>query len=370
MNAKQGIDEKGGRYSAFGLTLMVNHACNLRCAYCYTGRKVNRPMPLDIGAKAIDRAVESVERGGTLELGFFGGEPLLEAERIDWWIEIARRSCIDAGVRLALGMTTNGTIADQAAWALMIRPEMDLAISCDGRPETHDRNRVFANGDGSSARVADTMRRLRDAEKEFRAVMVVRPNTVDELTGNLDFLRGAGVKMVDLSLDLWTEWTPGDALRLSNSLGEAAAYWRAHLPEFGVNWFNGKLVRAAGIQELNETARCGFGAGEIAVAPSGNLYPCERLIGEDVADSSTRLAGHTLAGGDFLDYSPFAGRSASPCSNCSIQTQCGTACRCSNYVRSGDVSRPDGLLCLLDKVCHRETLRAFADKPQLAHENN
>ena len=27
------------RYQQFGLTLLVNHACNLRCAYCYTGEK-------------------------------------------------------------------------------------------------------------------------------------------------------------------------------------------------------------------------------------------------------------------------------------------------------------------------------------------
>jgi sulfatase maturation enzyme AslB (radical SAM superfamily) len=62
------------RYQHFGLVLMVNHACNLRCDYCYTGAKFSRRMSRSIAEKAIDRALDSLETGGTLELGFFGGE--------------------------------------------------------------------------------------------------------------------------------------------------------------------------------------------------------------------------------------------------------------------------------------------------------
>lgn len=64
-------------YDHFGLVLLVNHACNMRCTYCYTGEKFNWPMSLATGRKAILRALASVTRGGVLELGFFGGEPVL-----------------------------------------------------------------------------------------------------------------------------------------------------------------------------------------------------------------------------------------------------------------------------------------------------
>ena len=62
-------------YDGFGLVLMVTHACNLRCSYCYTGDKFNRKMPPLVGQRAISRALASTRAGGTLELGFFGGEP-------------------------------------------------------------------------------------------------------------------------------------------------------------------------------------------------------------------------------------------------------------------------------------------------------
>ena len=69
-------------YTRFGLTLMVTHACNLRCTYCYGGEKFNRSLPVSLGIRAIDRAIASIQDGGLLELGFFGGEPLLEASLI------------------------------------------------------------------------------------------------------------------------------------------------------------------------------------------------------------------------------------------------------------------------------------------------
>jgi sulfatase maturation enzyme AslB (radical SAM superfamily) len=54
-------------YARYGLVLMVTHGCNLRCDYCYQGAKPERRMAEAVGRKAIDRAVASLDRGGTLE---------------------------------------------------------------------------------------------------------------------------------------------------------------------------------------------------------------------------------------------------------------------------------------------------------------
>jgi hypothetical protein len=40
-----------------------------------------------------------------------------------------------------------------------------------------------------------------------------------------------------------------------------------------------------------------------------------------------------------------------------VRQQCGTNCRCSNFVRTGDIRRPDALLCFLDRLRVRETAR-------------
>jgi uncharacterized protein len=342
----------------FGLTLMVNHACNLRCTYCYTGDKFRRAMPFEVGRRAIDRAAHSLLPGGTLELGFFGGEPVIEADSIMAFISHARRRARDRRIDLVLQLTTNGTIETAAAWEVMLTQDLQLAISHDGLPEIHDRHRVTLEAQGTSARVLETIARLLDAGKEFRVVVVVRPDSVDSLRDGLEFLYNHGARHFDPSLDLWTTWTVADGERLKVAIRACAEFWANRLPDCSISWFDEKIARLSRVP-TNETARCGFGHSEIAIAPSGNLYPCERLIGADEAGNPMRLSGHVLDGDDFFNYAPPPGKSAPECVECSINSICSTTCRCSNYVRTGIVGHPDRLLCLWDQCCVRETARVL-----------
>jgi uncharacterized protein len=348
-------------YARFGLTLVVNHACNLRCTYCYTGEKLHRRLPLAIGQKAIDRAIHSLHRDGTLELGFFGGEPLVEAELILALIAYARAKAIERDVQLTLSMTTNGTVDSQASWEVMLHDDMQLAVSHDGLPAVHDRHRLTVEGHPSSQRVEQTIARLVQKGKGFRAVLVVRPDNVETLPEGLQYLYSRGVRHFDPSLDLWTRWSRADGERLTTAVGRAADFWVAHLPDCSVSWFDEKAARLANVP-LGETARCGFGFGEIALTPAGNLYPCERLVGADESDNPLRLPGTVLSGDDFLAYHESSLSRAQECTQCVLQSICSTTCRCSNYIRTGNVNRPDGLLCLWDQACYRETVRALESR--------
>src|SRR5216684_114841 len=123
----------------FGLTLMVNHACNLRCSYCYTGAKFSAPMPTEIALAAMSRSFASLEASGRLDLGFFGGEPLIESARILEWQDWARSRAEADGKRVRFNLTTNGTVTNRDAWRVMMSDDLDVAVSFDGSPEAHDR---------------------------------------------------------------------------------------------------------------------------------------------------------------------------------------------------------------------------------------
>lgn len=217
-------------YARFGLTLVVNHACNLRCTYCYTGEKVRRRLPRATGQKAIDRAVSSIRSGGALDLAFFGGEPLIEAELILELIAYARREAAKREIQLTLSMTTNGMLDSAAAWQVMLLPEMQLAISHDGLPSVHDRHRVTVEGRSSSQQVEETIARLVHEQKDFRVVMVVRPDSVDELPAGMDFLYERGVRRFDPSLDLWTVWNRADGARLSDAIAARPTFGASGCP--------------------------------------------------------------------------------------------------------------------------------------------
>ena len=349
----------------FALTLMVNHACNLRCSYCYTGAKFSSPMSFEIGSIAIQRAFDSLSPGGSLHLGFFGGEPLLEAHRIRQWMSFARTFATNSGKRLAFNLTTNGTITHHDAWEIMLAHDLGLAVSFDGTPQVHDRHRRDAKGHGTANVVQTTISRLIDANKSFSVIAVVRPDNLDQIPDALNHLYHLGVRQVNLSLDLWTTWTAADASRLQHLVHTAAQLWRQWLPTFNLNWFDAKATALARLPVTEEITTCGFGEGEIAVAPSGRLYPCERVIGEDRPDHPLRLEGHALDGSDFLSCATDSFARCAPCSQCALAPACDTTCRCSNFIRTGDVNRPDGLLCMLNKATARATADAL--KVSAAH---
>jgi len=334
----------------FGLTLMVNHACNLRCSYCYTGAKFSAPMPAEIALAAMNRAFASLAVAGRLDLSFFGGEPLIESARILEWQDWARNRAEADGKQVRFNLTTNGTVTHREAWRVMMSDDLDVAVSFDGSPETHDRHRRDSTGRGSAVAAEATLRQLIDAGKPVRINAVVRPDTLDQVPDSLIYLYELGVRQVDLSLDLWTAWTAGDGYRLEKVVNRAAELWRGWLPDFSLNWFDTKAGALAHIPFLEADARCGFGDGEIAVAPSGRLYPCERLIGEDRPEHPLRLPGHVLDGHGFLGFTTTPFKTCGACSACMLNSVCDTGCRCSNFVRSGDMNRPDGLLCILNKA--------------------
>ncbi|MHC4365477.1 MAG: radical SAM protein [Planctomycetota bacterium] len=346
--------EVASLYPRFGLVLMVTHACNMRCSYCYNGPQYESSMSTDIGRAAIDRSVASIQEGGLLELGFFGGEPFLEADMISSLIDYARSRTQQAGLRLSIAITTNATVTNPMAWSIMMMPQLDLAVSVDGRPETHDRNRRFANGEGSFETVSKTIARLLDAGKSFKVVAVVRPDSVQTLPNELVYLRCLGIRCIELALDIWTRWDSEATEHLEQAIVACARLWAIGLPNFGLNWFDDKaamLTETAGLS----MCRCGFGKGDIAVAPSGRLYPCERLIGDDRKPNSLRLPGHVLEGQDFLFGPTKEVRTAATCQQCAIQTACNTTCGCCNYVRTGHIGQPDRFLCMFNHWCLRET---------------
>jgi|GEM_PF-375610 len=347
-------------YKCFGLTLTTTHACNLRCTYCYTGEKRRRTMSEQVGFQCIDRAIASLAPGGQLELGFFGGEPLLEANLISKFMTYARSAVARAGKRLTMNMTTNGTVVTDAAWSVMMSRDLNLSVSFDGLPQHHNRHRCTSSGGGTAALVEDTMHRLISNRRVFSVITVVRPDTVDALPDSIEYMQEIGITDIHPALDIWSRWSEGDVRRLVRVIDTCAKIWRRGLPALSIGWFDEKAALLTNV-ETTPTARCGFGTGEIAVAPSGRLYPCERLIGDDPIDHPLVLPGHAMVGDDFLCMPGPEDRLASHCAPCAMTRECNTICRCSNYVRTGKVHQPDGLLCAWNQACLNATANALRD---------
>jgi len=169
--------------------LVLTHACNLACTYCYTGEKKRVRMPVDIATRALDFAfATATQSGARLQLSFFGGEPLLEHELLVALAEQARARSDALGCPLLMQMTTNGTLLTHDLVLRLGALGVHVALSLDGTRVQHEAVRPNAGGGSSYDATRRALQLLMDQRERwpFDVIAVVDPRTVDTL--------GAGVR--------------------------------------------------------------------------------------------------------------------------------------------------------------------------------
>ncbi|AGF55622.1 uncharacterized protein B0P06_000273 [Clostridium saccharoperbutylacetonicum] len=136
------------------ITLQITQQCNLRCKYCvYSGdydtrTHSNKMMTIEVAKRSIDFLINNSIDSNMLNIGFYGGEPLLRYDFIKECIEYAENKA--EGKEISFQITTNATLITPEIVSYFERHNVFLTISLDGNKEAHDKNRVFAtSGCGS-----------------------------------------------------------------------------------------------------------------------------------------------------------------------------------------------------------------------------
>ena len=339
------------------LTLSLNHRCNLRCTYCYGGEKTDRPMPLEVARKGLDLAF--ARPTPITHVLFFGGEPLLEVGLIDAIATEARQRADAAGVTVRFGMTTNGTLLTDERLDVLERHKVLVTVSLDGVEAAHDSARVDAGGRGTFAKVVSGLRRTLDRLGVARTISVVHPGNVEHVPDSFDLIRSMGVRQLAFNVDYSAGWDEASTGRLGvawEALADRAiaSYRAGH--DFTIRPLHSKIVSRLK-SGFSEADKCDFGCRELAVAPSGRLYPCDRLIGEDGPAEADMVIGHVDTGQDWrrLFALKHPKDAVKPdCDGCALQARCMWWCGCVNRAVTGRVDAVGGLLCQLEQ----HTIRA------------
>ena len=139
----------------YTITLEVNQICNLRCNYCYLGKKTNQKMTEEIAYKGLEiaflNAVKHKDR--RLWVDFVGGEALLSFSFLKQLVKYIERQALERDIFVTYSITTNGTILNEEILEWLIRYKIHLKVSIDGDEETHNRNRKWIDGVGSYANI-------------------------------------------------------------------------------------------------------------------------------------------------------------------------------------------------------------------------
>lgn len=340
------------------LTLFVDHQCNLRCTYCYNGEKFSRRMSVDVMHQAAALALDSAR--GALDVSFFGGEPLLHPDFIAEAIEHFEREAERRSPALALSfvMNTNGTLFDDKAIALLSAPRRFMVnVSVDGAPDVHDKVRRTLGNKGTYDAVTRGIARLREAAIPYQILAVVTPASARALGRTVETLLALEPAKAQLSIDYRADWTEASILDLRAGLHDAGDAWMASFragKTIPLNPMHGKIL-AHLHGGMPSPSRCQFATNELAVAPSGRIYPCAQMIGED--NDPSLVIGHVAEGLEprhVARLQQAKDRIDETCASCELRDRCQSQCGCRHVALSGELGVITAALC--------ETEAAFIDE--------
>jgi MoaA/NifB/PqqE/SkfB family radical SAM enzyme len=143
--------------------------CNLRCLHCYSSSGPGETDALD--SALLISALEDAHDEGYTALSVSGGEPLLYGA-LRALLEFAQAH----GMRTAL--TTNGMLLDARRLDALKGVTDLIAISLDGTPESHNRNR---GSDRAFLTMAARLAGLREREIPFGFIFTLTQQNLHEL---------------------------------------------------------------------------------------------------------------------------------------------------------------------------------------------
>lgn len=257
-------------------------ACNARCWYCFEEGARTATMSPETAAAAA-AYLDARCTGRRLEVGWFGGEPLVAADAID---RVAA-GLVARGVALTSHVTTNGYLADAAMARRMLSWGVHAcAIPLDGVGEAYERAKAYPGDPRAFRRVAANVEGLLAAGIAVRVLVNYLPvrladaeGAVEWALGNLADAPGLTVKLVPL---LQGRAEPPRAEARTALEGLRARLREAGLeegwPRPGAEGEDDALLEYFDLRAKDGNCRATLD-GSVTVGPEGELYRCRMFLG-------------------------------------------------------------------------------------------
>lgn len=141
-----------------GLVIKVASRCNLNCSYCYVynqGDTTYQLQPRFMSGETVSLLLKRVgdycrrHRSRTFRFIFHGGEPLLAP--VSFYYEFVEKvtSYLPTYTAVSYFIQTNGVLLTDRWCQVLGELNIQIGISLDGDPQTHDKYRIDHKGRGS-----------------------------------------------------------------------------------------------------------------------------------------------------------------------------------------------------------------------------
>jgi len=343
------------------LCLNIAHDCNLRCKYCfadegeYKGKR--ELMSPEIGKKAIDFVIEKSGPRKNIEVDLFGGEPLMAFSTIKEIVEYAKEQEEKHNKIIRFTMTTNGTLLNKEIMEYLDKNMGNIVLSIDGRKEINDNVRVRVDGSGSYDSILPKIKEMvemRDKTKQYYArgtftrenldffedVMHMANNDFDEIS----------IEPVVLPEDHPLSLREKDLPKIFeqyDKLVEEMIKRHKEGKEFKFYHFNIDLQ--GGPCVYKRISGCGAGHEYVAIAPSGDVYPCHQFVGNEDFKMGNIMKNFKVREDIAKNFKKAHIYNKPECKECWARFYCSGGCQANNYNFNKDMNIPYNLGCTMQK---------------------
>ena len=130
---------------------------------------------------------QNINRYTGVELSWFGGEPLMAMDVIDYISAETIKICHAVGKPFSASVTTNGYFLTLDNINLLRKNRINsYQITIDGPQICHDKTRVLANGKGTYYTIINNLRTIRDGCKSKTFGISIRTNITYEVLPYID----------------------------------------------------------------------------------------------------------------------------------------------------------------------------------------
>ncbi len=330
----------GPQVKAFEVTVLTTFNCNFACPYCFEGKRKQVSTYMDRGvADDLIRWLRDwvTQRGyEKVFVVFYGGEPLLNKEIVDYLMRGLRR---DLPAKVYFCLITNGSLLEED---LILKWQslglIEVRVTLDGPREVHDKRRPFKNGRGSFSEIVGNISRVIDT-----GLVAITVNfddqTIERVPDLLKFLVSLGwqEKVRHLLMGPIIPDVQGVGIDRGSEVFDLL-----FVPD---GLFDRALDLFVLARKMGFPVRLPLGLntcplmtkdGSVVVDPQGSLYKCVSFVGIDDFSVGTVKEGWNERMEEFSRLRPWKSCPA----DCKYLPICQGGCRVFAYLEGKDLTRP------------------------------
>jgi uncharacterized protein len=316
-------------------------------------------MGFDTAVQSIELLLKQAVDRSSINVVFFGGEPLTNMPLIRDVVEYTEKRCAELGKRPDFSLTTNGMLLTDEIVDWFDAHRFGITVSMDGPKELHDKNRRTVGGKGSYDSIVPKVRNLlaRYCSRPIGARVTLTAGVTDVVAIHRHLRDEVGFFEVGFS-----PVTSGSMTAFNLSGAELATvfdgmkilgqdYLEAALAGGNNGFSNMHQLMTDLFEGRRKSLPCGAGVGMLAVDHDGDLHLCHRFTGSKMptfGNVESGIARENLS--NFLETA--ADLSGKPCETCRIRSMCAGGCYHESYARYADPHHPTVHYCdlMLDWV--------------------